>query len=69
MDDGDGAFAVEMMAGQSPEAILATIYNGSTGCVGCGALMNPIMSLFGGTYCPECTTKKGVKHAQNLVGR
>lgn len=69
MDDDDGAFAVEMMAGQDPQAILQTIYNGSATCQGCGCTMTPVSVLYGGSYCPDCTTQKSAKHVQNLVGR
>ena len=69
MEDGDGAFAVEMMAGQEPQAILQTIYNGSAACQGCGSMMTPVSVLYGGSYCPDCMTKKSAKHVQKLVGR
>ena len=69
MDDGDGALAIEMMAGQSPQAILQTIYNGSATCAGCGCLMNPLTTLYTGGQCPDCMTKSGAKRAQELLGR
>lgn len=69
MDDTDGAFTLEMMAGQNPQAVLQTIYNGSATCPGCGMLVNPTVALYGGSTCPDCTSRKGAKHVQNLVGR
>jgi hypothetical protein len=69
MDDGDGALAIEMMAGQSPQAILQTIYNGSAQCSGCDCVMNPLTTLYTGDLCPDCMTQKGAKRAQELLGR
>jgi hypothetical protein len=69
MDDGDGALAIEMMAGQSPQTILQTIYNGSAQCAGCGCVMNPLTTLYTGDVCPDCMTKKGATRAQELLGR
>jgi hypothetical protein len=69
VDDGDGAFAIEMLAGQSPQDILQTMYNGSAPCQGCGAMMNPLTTLYTGNMCPDCMTKKGAKRAQELFGR
>lgn len=69
MDDGDGAFAIELMAGEPNQAILQTIYNGSATCQGCGSLMNPAVAMYNGTDCPDCMNKKAKKHAHSLVGR
>jgi DNA-directed RNA polymerase subunit RPC12/RpoP len=69
MDDGDGAFAIELMAGLPQQAILQTIYNGSASCQGCGSLMNPTQQMYLGNRCPDCMTKKHGKHVQTLVGR
>ena len=69
MDDGDGAFALELMAGQPAQAILQTIYNGSAQCQGCGCLMNPLTTLYTGDKCPDCMTKVGAARAKDLLGR
>lgn len=69
MDDGDGALAVEMLAGESPQAILQTIYNGSAACHGCGGLMNPVAAMYGHILCPDCTTKKSAARVRDLIGR
>lgn len=69
MDDGDGAGAVEMLAGMPAEVLLGTIYNGSTGCTGCGCLMNPVTSMYSGGYCPDCTTSRGAKRVRQMMGR
>lgn len=69
MDDGDGALAIEMMAGQPAQMILDTVYNGSTMCQGCGCLMNPLTAMYTGNQCPDCMTKSSEKRAQELLGR
>lgn len=69
MDDGDGALAIEMMAGESPQTILQTIYNGSARCQGCGCLMNPLTAMYTGSKCPDCMTKSSAKRAQEMLGR
>lgn len=68
MDDGDGAFPVEMMAGQPAQAIQQTIYNGTAVCQGCSMLMTPVMTLFGGSLCPDCTTARGTRRIKELKG-
>ena len=67
MDDGDGAMPVELMAGQSPDAVLQTIYNGSATCQECGALMTPVAAMYTGTLCPECTARKGALRVKNRM--
>lgn len=69
MDDGDGALAIEMMAGKSPQEILQTIYNGSGECSGCGCTMSPLTTLYTGGQCTDCMTKSSGKRAQELLGR
>ena len=55
---GDG------MAGAT-DVSLGTIYNGSTGCMGCGKVMTPLESLrsIQDQLCPSCSRRKKV----NLV--
>lgn len=67
MDDGDGAAPVELMAGQPAEAILQTIYNGSTTCSRCGALMTPVAAMFTGNLCPECAARRGGARVANRM--
>ena len=64
--DGDGAEMVEMMGGR-PDAVLATIYNGSGACVGCGALMTPVNVMYGGSSCTDCTSKSASKKLKNRM--
>jgi hypothetical protein len=66
MDDGDGAGMVEMMSG-SPGAILATMYNGSAACLGCGGLMSPIQVMYAGSSCVDCTSKKSASRVKSRM--
>jgi hypothetical protein len=66
MMDGDGAEMVEMMAAM-PDAILATIYNGSGSCLGCGSLMTPVGVMYGGNSCTDCTSKSASKKLKNRM--
>jgi DNA-directed RNA polymerase subunit RPC12/RpoP len=67
MMDGDGAEMVEMMAGQPAEAILATMYNGSGTCLGCGALMNPVSVMYSGNRCSDCSSKTATSRVKNRM--
>lgn len=69
MDDGDGAFPVELMAGQPDAAVLQTIYNGSSACAGCGGILSPVLTLFAGGVCPECQTRRSARAVKQLTGR
>lgn len=69
MDDGDGAFTVEMMAGQPAEAILQTIYNGTAVCTGCGSLIQPTTALYTGSICPDCVSRKAAKNITHMIGK
>jgi hypothetical protein len=54
----------EGMAGAT-DVSLETIYNGSSGCKGCGKMMNPLESLrsIENQLCPSCSRREKV----NLV--
>lgn len=69
MDDGDGALAIEMMAGQPQQAILQTIYNGSATCAGCGCVMNPVTSMYTGNTCPDCVSGQAAKSVAQMTGK
>lgn len=69
MDDGDGALAIEMMAGQPAEAILQTIYNGSATCSGCGTLIQPTTALYTGSVCPDCVSRRYAKNVAQMTGK
>ena len=64
--DGDGAEMVEMMAAM-PDAVLATIYNGSGSCLGCGMLMTPVSVMYVGNSCTDCTSKSASKKLKNRM--
>ena len=64
--DGDCAEMVEMMAAM-PDAVLATIYNGSGSCLGCGTLMTPVGVMYGGNSCTDCTSKSASKKLKNRM--
>lgn len=66
MMDGDGAEMVEMMAGQ-PGGILSTIYNGSGFCLGCGSLMSPVVAMYSGDKCSDCSTRRFGKALKNRM--
>lgn len=67
MGDGDGAEMAEMMGGQ-PEAFLATIYNGSSTCVGCGCMISPVSAMYGGDRCIDCnSTYKSAKRKNRMA--
>ena len=69
MDDGDGAGMVEMLTSMPQQALLETIYNGSAPCAGCSCVMNPVTAMYSGGYCPDCTSNRGAKRVQEMMGR
>lgn len=66
MDDGDGAFVMEMAAGQPDLA--QTIYNGTRACTACGSPITPTVALFGGNLCPNCVTAKHSNQIRQMIG-
>lgn len=67
--DEDINLPMDLMAGRPNQAILDTIYNGSTPCQYCGSLINPTTALYLGSICPDCVTERGASRVQNLVGK
>ncbi|CAB4128193.1 hypothetical protein UFOVP223_14 [uncultured Caudovirales phage] len=55
MDDGDGAFTLELQAFKIAQN--ATMYKGSHPCPQCGIVMNPVEYMYS-ILCPECTDKR-----------
>lgn len=57
MDDGDGAFTLELQAFQVAKN--AINYRGSAPCPQCGIVMNPVQYMYDalGT-CPDCSEKR-----------
>jgi hypothetical protein len=68
MDDGDGALAIEMLAGEPANVILQTIYNGSASCSACGALMTPVVAMYGKTKCARCESQSSATRARDMLG-
>jgi hypothetical protein len=56
MDDGDGAFTMELQARQISEN--ATRYNGSAPCPTCGVIMNPVEFMNNKGHCLSCLTQR-----------
>lgn len=53
MDDGDGAFTLELQAFQIAKN--STIYKGSAPCPQCGVMMNPTEYMYSRLgICPPC---------------
>lgn len=52
MDDGDGAFTVELQAGKIAKNIAT--YGGSSPCPQCGVIMNPVEFMYSKGLCPSC---------------
>lgn len=58
MDDGDGAYPMELQARQIANNL--TMYNGSAPCPGCGGVMNPVEFIQNRGLCQSCLTKQQV---------
>lgn len=57
MDDGDGAFTLELQAFKIAQN--ATLYKGSAPCPTCGVIMNPTEYMYSALgICPDCHEKK-----------
>jgi hypothetical protein len=52
MDDGDGAFTMELQARKIAEN--ETNYRGSAPCPQCGVIMNPVQYMYSKGLCPGC---------------
>jgi hypothetical protein len=64
MDDGDGAYTLELQAYQIMKN--AQMYKGSSPCPACGIIMNPVEFLYGKGICQPCFDKRS---AQRIKGR
>ena len=56
MDDGDGAFIMEIQARKIAEN--ATLYKGSAPCPTCGIIMNPVEFIQNRGHCLSCVSQK-----------
>ena len=52
MDDGDGAYTLELQAREIAQN--SVIYRGSAPCPQCGIIMNPVQYMFSKGLCPQC---------------
>jgi hypothetical protein len=64
MDDGDGAFTVELQAKKIADN--ATMYRGSSPCPQCGVIMDPVQFMYSRGLCEPCDNNR---RAVNLKGR
>ena len=65
MDDGDGAFTMELQAAQI--AHNATVYNGSHPCPMCGVILNPTQVINSNGLCITCTTRQHNDRIKNRM--
>lgn len=65
MDDGDGAFALELQAFKIAEN--ATLYKGSAPCPMCGIVMNPTEYFY--NRLGVCTPCSEIKRANRTKGK
>ena len=60
MDDGDGAYTMELQAAQI--ARNTAVYRGSAPCPQCGGVMNPVEYMYSKGLCTVC-------HADRMAAR
>ena len=58
MDDGDGAYTLELQAARIAQN--ATLYKGSAPCPQCGVIMNPVEFMYSKGLCPPCRENRMV---------
>ena len=64
MDDGDGAFTLELQAQKIAQN--ATLYRGSAPCPQCGVIMDPVQFMYSRGLCEPCDNSR---RTINLKGR
>jgi hypothetical protein len=65
MDDGDGAYTLELQASQIAKN--ATFYRGSSPCPQCGVLMDPVQFMYSKGVCPSCHENRMAKRVRNRL--
>lgn len=65
MDDGDGAFTLELQAHKIAEN--ATLYKGSAPCPQCGVIINPVEFMYNKGLCSPCTNDRRAKRVQGKM--
>ena len=64
MDDGDGAFTLELQARRIAEN--AVKYRGAAPCPQCGIVMDPVQYMHSRGLCEDCTNNR---RATRMKGR
>ena len=65
MDDGDGAYTMELQAKQIANNQIT--YNGSAPCPTCGVIMNPVEFLNNRGHCMSCLTQKRISRVKGKM--
>ncbi len=65
MDDGDGAFILEMQAKKIVDNMMT--YNGSHPCPQCGVIMNPVTAMYSKGMCPDCYSQHSAKRLKDRM--
>ena len=66
MDDGDGAFTLELQAFKIAQN--ATMYRGSAPCPTCGIIMNPTQYMYSKLgVCPPCGDARKAKRIKGKM--
>jgi hypothetical protein len=65
MDDGDGAFTLELQAAQIAKN--QTMYKGSAPCPQCGVMVNPVEFMYNKGLCIPCLSNRSVKRIKNRM--
>ncbi len=65
MDDGDGAYTIELQAAQIAKN--ATLYRGSAPCPQCGVIMDPVQFMYSKGLCPSCHEHRASQRVKNKL--
>lgn len=65
MDDGDGAYTLELQAFQIAKN--STNYKGSAPCPQCGVLMNPVEFMYSKGLCNPCGEARRAKRIKGKM--
>lgn len=65
MDDGDGAYTLELQAQQIAKN--ATLYKGSSPCPQCGVIMDPVQFMYSRGLCPSCHEGRMTRRIQGKL--
>ena len=65
MDDGDGAYTLELQAAQFAKN--ATMYRGSAPCPQCGVIINPVEFMYNKGLCTPCGDDRKTKRVKGYA--